>query len=109
MKFAAVVMSLSLAFSAQAQGVSSGRLGVSARTRAPVAQSDSTDPAIVRIANGALIGAGIGGGAGLITAFVLTHAGGVRDHSEDGMAYIGITAFGALIGLIVGGIVGYHR
>lgn len=101
--------SLSLAFNAQAQSISSAHLGVNARTRAPEVQRDSTDPAIVRIANGALIGAGIGGAAGLITAFVMTHDGSSHDHSEDGMAYIAVTAFGAFLGLIVGGIVGYHR
>jgi len=109
LKLAAIVASLSLAFNAQAQSISSARLGVSAQTRAPVAQRDSTDPAIVRIANGALIGAGIGAGVGIIVAAFDTHSATVSDHSEDGLAYIAFGAFGAFLGLIVGGIVGYHH
>ena len=101
--------SLSLAFNAQAQSISSARLGVNAQTRAPVAPRDSTDPAIVRIANGALIGAGVGAGVGVVVALVETNRGTVTDHSEDALAYIAFSAFGAFIGLIVGGIVGYHH
>jgi|SRR5689334_3406596 NhaP-type Na+/H+ or K+/H+ antiporter len=109
MKLAAVLATLLVAFSAQAQSISSARLGVNAQTRAPVAQSDSTDPAIVRIANGALIGAGIGAGVGIIVAAFDTHSATVTDHSEDGLAYIAFAAFGAFIGLVVGGIVGYNH
>ena len=101
--------SLSLAFNAQAQSISSARLGVRAQTRAPVVQRDSTDPAIVRIANGALIGAGIGAGVGIVVALLDTQRATVTDHSEDGLAYIAFGALGAFIGLIVGGIVGYHH
>jgi NhaP-type Na+/H+ or K+/H+ antiporter len=100
---------MSLAFSAQAQSISSARLGLSTKIRAPVAQRDSTDPAMVRIANGALIGAGIGAGVGLVVALMETHKGTVTDHSEDSLAYLGLTALGAFFGLIVGGIVGYHH
>jgi len=109
LRLAAVVTSLSLAFNAQAQSISAARLGVRAPAPAPIAQRDSTDPAIVRIANGALIGAGIGAGAGIIVALVDTQSGSVTDHSEDGLAYIAFGAFGAFLGLIVGGIVGYHH
>ena len=61
----------------------------------------------VGMANGALIGAGIGAAIGLIASPILNAQN--SDHSEDAMTYIVLPAFGAFLGLIVGGIVGWTR
>ena len=119
MKLTALLVSLSLAVSAQAQTASSARVGVSAHSvratapllpgRTPISQQDTTRPTADRVARGALIGAAIGAGAGVVAAFVVTHKATVTDHSEDALAYLALPAFGALIGLVAGGIVGYFR
>lgn len=59
------------------------------------------------MAKGALIGAGIGIAAGLVTAPILNAQNG--DHSEDAYTYIALPAFGAFLGLIIGGTVGWLR
>lgn len=61
----------------------------------------------VRIANGALIGAGIGAAIGLIASPIVNAQNG--DHSEDAMTYVVLPAFGAFLGLIFGGIAGLMR
>jgi hypothetical protein len=61
----------------------------------------------VGMANGALIGAGLGIAVGLVTAPILNAQNG--DHSEDAYTYIVVPAFGAFLGLIIGGIVGWRR
>jgi gas vesicle protein len=55
----------------------------------------------------ALVGAGIGAAAGLVVSPILNAQN--SDHSEDGMTYIVLMSFGAFIGLITGGIVGWTR
>jgi hypothetical protein len=62
-----------------------------------------------RTARGAIIGAVIGAAAGTIAAFIETHKATVTDHSEDGLAYIGLLALGTLVGLVVGAVVGFVR
>ena len=61
----------------------------------------------VHMANGALIGAGIGVALGLIASPFLNAQN--SDHTEDGMTYVVLPAFGAFFGLIIGGIVGWTR
>jgi len=59
-----------------------------------------------RVIHFALVGAGIGAALGFLSALISTHRDAVTDHSEDGLVYMLDTAGGAVIGLIVGGIVG---
>lgn len=61
----------------------------------------------VGMANGALIGAGIGIAVGLLASPIVNAQN--ADHSEDSMTYIVLPAFGAFLGLIVGGLVGWRR
>lgn len=61
----------------------------------------------VGMANGALLGAGIGAAIGLVAAPIVNAQN--SDHTEDATTYIILPAFGALLGLIVGGIVGWTR
>jgi len=61
----------------------------------------------VGMANGALIGAGIGIAVGLVASPIVNSQN--RDHTEDSMTYIVLPAFGAFLGLIIGGIVGWRR
>lgn len=104
-----------MAGSAGAQRTASLRLGVTVDTavarvsvgKQPVA--DTTSSRLVNTMRGALIGSAIGAGGGLILAYVETNKASVTDHSEDGLAYIYFTAFGALIGYVVGGVVGFVR
>ena len=70
---------------------------------------DPTSSRPNRTARGALIGAGAGMGTGIVAAFIATHRSGVTDHSEDGFAYIAFAGIGALVGLVIGGIVGFVR
>jgi hypothetical protein len=102
-----------------AQQSESIRLGVSVQRNAPASpmtakvsapiSRDTTESGWVRASNGALIGAGIGAAAGLVTALIVTHGNGVSDHSEDAIAYVYLPALGAFVGLIVGSIVGLTR
>lgn len=83
-----------------------------AATRTSVAErpvADSSSSRLVNTMRGALIGSGIGAAGGLILAFVETHNGSVTDHSEDATGYITFIALGALIGYVVGGVVGFVR
>jgi hypothetical protein len=114
-----VILSASLTQNIGAQGIASVGLRVNAERDSFALQeagklshqvaSDTTPSRAARTSRGALIGAGIGAATGLVVAFIATHNASVTDHSEDGLAYIGVTAFGALVGLIVGGIVGFIR
>jgi hypothetical protein len=109
----------SLAHTLQAQRVESVGVGLNAkRDTSPSAAagaasdqvvSDTTQSRASRTARGALIGAGIGAGTGFVAAIIATNKASVTDHSEDGLAYIALTAFGALVGLVVGGIIGFVR
>jgi hypothetical protein len=81
---------------------------MTAKVSTPVSR-DTTESRWVRASNGALIGAGIGAAAGLVTALIVTHGNGVSDHSEDAIAYVYLPAFGAFVGLVVGSIVGLTR
>jgi ABC-type nitrate/sulfonate/bicarbonate transport system permease component len=114
-----VILSASLTQNLGAQRIGSVALRVNAeRDSSPLQQAgklsyqvvgDTTPSRAARTSRDALIGAGIGAATGLVTAFIATHNASVTDHSEDGLAYIGFTAFGALVGLVVGGIVGFIR
>jgi len=55
---------------------------------------------------GALMGTGIGAAAGFIAAYASTR-GNYTDHSEDGLLYVFFPLCGAVIGLLVGGVLGY--
>jgi Kef-type K+ transport system membrane component KefB len=66
-----------------------------------------TEGRAVRVANGALIGAGIGVAIGLIASPIVNAQNG--DHTEDSMTYVMLPAFGAFLGLIFGGIAGLMR
>ena len=57
---------------------------------------------------GALIGSGIGAAGGLLLALIETH-NGVTDHSEDAMGYITAATIGAIVGYVMGGVVGFVR
>ena len=110
---AAALIGSSLAPIAQAQHVSKMRLGVTVGTTSAGAgvervSADSTSSRLVNTMHGALIGSGIGAACGLIVALIETH-NGVTDHSEDGMAYITFGTIGALVGYVVGGVVGFVR
>jgi hypothetical protein len=69
--------------------------------------SDTTSTRASRTARGAIIGALIGVGTGIVVAFIDTHKATVTDHSEDGLALVAYTVIGALAGFAVGGIVGF--
>jgi len=111
----AVFLGCSLTRSAEAQRAASMRLGITVDTAAaptsvgerPVADTGSSR--LVNTMRGALIGSGIGAAGGLILAFVETHNSSVTDHSEDAMGYITFITLGALIGYVVGGVVGFVR
>jgi hypothetical protein len=60
-----------------------------------------------RISHDALVGAGIGAATGLIVSPILNAQN--SDHSEDGMTYVVLMSFGALIGLVTGSIIGWTR
>jgi len=59
------------------------------------------------MANGALVGAGIGAALGLVAAPIVNAQN--SDHTEDAMTYVLLPTFGAFLGLIIGGIVGWTR
>ena len=67
----------------------------------------ATSGDIVSASHGALIGAGIGAGIGLVASPILNAQN--SDHSEDAMTYVMLMTFGAFLGLIAGGIVGWVR
>ena len=105
-----------LAGNANAQRTESLRAGVRVG-RDSLSRSGHTNPAraptkaasgdIVSASHGALIGAGIGAGIGLVASPILNAQ--YSDHSEDAMTYIVLMSFGAFLGLIAGGIVGWVR
>jgi hypothetical protein len=109
----------SVAQSAEAQRSASIQLGFRSERESPGSPTplkvsdllvrDSTSSRAARTSHGALVGAGIGAAAGTVAAFIATHNANVTDHSEDGLAYIGLLSFGAFVGLVVGGIVGFVR
>jgi hypothetical protein len=116
-RFTTVLFSLVLltfnSASAGAQRRSSLVVGIGS-TRGPaqstvgsVSLSRATEGRAVRIANGALIGAGIGAAIGLIASPIINAQNG--DHTEDAMTYVVMPAFGAFLGLIFGGIAGSMR
>jgi hypothetical protein len=79
-----------------------------ASLHAPENPSETVPPArhstIEYVSRGALIGAAVGTVVGLGTAVVLSQD--ATDHSEDGLAYLALGTFGALIGLLGGAIAG---
>jgi hypothetical protein len=60
-----------------------------------------------RISHDALVGAGIGAATGLIASPIVNAQN--SDHSEDGMTYVVLVSFGALVGLVAGSIIGWTR
>jgi Kef-type K+ transport system membrane component KefB len=98
---------------ASAQRRSSLVVGIGAAPHSPASKTAASPRAhaegdrAVRIANGALIGAGIGAAIGLIASPIVNAQNG--DHSEDAMTYVVLPAFGAFLGLIFGGIAGLMR
>lgn len=102
-----------------AQATDQARLGVrlertlipdsAATKRSSFSAGDTTSSRAERVSRGALIGAGVGAATGLVVALVATHSSAVTDHSEDALAYIYVPAFGAFLGLIIGGVVGFVR
>ena len=113
------LLSGSLAQRIEAQQAASIRVGVSVETTSVTTKpakdefhapdKDTTSNRTTRTVRGALIGAGVGAATGFVAAIIATHKATVTDHSEDGLAYMGFTAFGALVGFLVGGIVGFIR
>jgi hypothetical protein len=67
----------------------------------------SSQGSAVGMANGALVGAGIGAALGLVAAPIVNAQN--SDHTEDAMTYVLLPTFGAFLGLIIGGIVGWTR
>jgi hypothetical protein len=108
-----VVLLTFISASAGAQRRSSLVVGIGStrdRAQSTVASSSlarGTGGRAVRIANGALIGAGIGAAIGLIASPIVNAQNG--DHTEDAMTYVMLPAFGAFLGLIFGGIAGSMR
>jgi hypothetical protein len=69
-------------------------------------------PAGSRIGHAAhdgLIGAAIGTAAALVTALILASNPSVTDHSEDGSIFFALGLDGAMLGLIIGAVVGLVR
>jgi hypothetical protein len=60
-----------------------------------------------RVSHDALVGAGIGAAVGLVASPILNAQN--SDHTEDGMTYIVLVSFGALVGLVAGSIIGWTR
>jgi hypothetical protein len=54
----------------------------------------------------ALIGAGVGAVTGLLTAVIVTQTGNYSNHSDDGLAYLWLPIYGAMVGVVAGVIVG---
>ena len=83
-------------------------------TRPPVTSSmfpgafrrDTSSTRTSVIARDALIGAGVGAVAGLITAVIGTQTKSYSDHSEDSLAYLYLPIYGAMVGVVAGVIVG---
>ena len=114
-----ILLSGSLTQKVEAQRTGTSRLGLSAerdsvalraaRKLSDPLATDTTSSRASRSARGALIGAGIGVATGLVVAVIATSDARITDHSEDGLAYIYFSAVGALVGLVVGSIVGFAR
>ena len=117
MRLALIVATIALVpASAAAQRTTSIRAGVRPRSEihssssSPLRSAETkggTSGHAVGMANGALIGAGIGIAVGLVASPIVNSQN--ADHSEDAMTYILLPAFGAFLGLIIGGIVGWRR
>ena len=113
------ILIASMTQNAEAQQASTIRLGLtvakttswltSPRNLSGRPDANASPDRAARTAHGALIGAGIGAATGLVVAVILTNQAKVTDHSEDALGYIALTSFGAFVGLVVGGIVGFVR
>lgn len=58
---------------------------------------------------GAVMGATVGAAIGALIGYQQAHRSSVKDHSEDGRVYFVIISEGAIIGAILGGLIGRHR
>src|SRR5688500_4702554 len=95
---ALLLLSTSLAQNAEAQRAETIQLGLrlGRDTLAPLGARKLSDPLVrdttfsraSRTVRGALIGAGIGLGTGVIVAFLATQDEDITDHSMDGLAYL---------------------
>jgi NhaP-type Na+/H+ or K+/H+ antiporter len=105
-------LSTALAQPLEAQRASSIQLGVTTHTALAVtsaskqAPEDTTSKRGRYTLRGALIGTGIGAAAGFIAADASTR-GNYTDHSEDGLLYLFFPVSGAVIGMLLGGVLGY--
>jgi predicted small secreted protein len=114
-----LLLSASLAQDVGAQRAETIRVGLRLRRDSTVVTGarklsdplamDSTSTRASRTVRGALIGAGVGVATGLVVAVISTNDESITDHSEDGLAYAYFTAVFGLVGLVVGGIVGFAR
>jgi hypothetical protein len=114
-----LLLSASLAQNVEAQRAETSRLGLrlerdsvavpGANKLSDELARDTTSSRASRTARGSLIGAGVGVATGLVVAVIATHGESITDHSEDGLAYIYFPAVFALVGLVVGGVVGFAR
>ncbi len=59
--------------------------------------------------SGLVIGAAAGGAIGALLAYLQTHRRSIKDHSEDDRAYLVLIPAGAVVGGIVGALVGGRR
>jgi hypothetical protein len=116
---ALALLSSSPAQSIQAQQEASIRLGFKIETTSAATKvtrngsespdTDTTSTPATPAERAAVIGAGIGAAAGVVAAIIATNQANVTDHSQDPWAYILFTSLGALVGLLVGTIVGFVR
>ena len=121
---AARIIALALLTSASAQSIqaqqaASIRLGLKVETTSAATQvtrngsnspdTDTTSTPATPTERGAVIGAGIGAATGILAAIIATNQANVTDHSQDAWAYILFTSLGALVGLLVGTLVGFVR
>ena len=105
-------LSIGLAKPVDAQQLSSIQLGITMHTALafPSVSNRAPDDTISKrgryTLRGAVIGTGIGAAAGFIAAYRSTQRD-YLDHSEDGLQYFFLSVSGAVIGLLLGGLVGY--
>ncbi len=58
---------------------------------------------------GAVVGATVGAAIGALIGYQQVHRSSVKDHSEDGRVYLVIISEGAILGGVLGALIGRHR